>query len=405
MEAISGADVVRIGIAGPITIAPLLPYLEIEEQGRASMPEGLGGTPVVHLVIALLKKGHDVVVFTLDYDVPGVGIELKGPHLTICIGPFRRTKRARDFFAVERRYLMDRIKQETLDVVHAHWTYEYALAAIAAHSHVLCTVHDAPLRALRYSPDPYRVIRVWMAWMVARRASLLSSVSSNCAEHFRKRFFYKKIIHVIPNMISTSSIAAGMNRTRCEFPPSDAFVFLFLGTGVGKLKNGKNAIRAFQIVRKSFPNIRLVMVGDDNAPGEATEQWAENKQMHTNIEFLGRMKNEDLILFMAQHVDLLLHTSREESFGMAIVEAMATGVVVVGGEKSGAVPELLKGGAGVLANIECPAKIAEAVESLLRDQHLRATTRRNAIRRAITECSEEIVVCSYESLYAALITQ
>ena len=53
------------------------------------------------------------------------------------------------------------------DIVHAHWTYEFALGAIESRVPTVVTAHDAPLSILRLNPTPYRLARTVMAWQVA----------------------------------------------------------------------------------------------------------------------------------------------------------------------------------------------------------------------------------------------
>ena len=63
---------------------------------------------------------------------------------------------------------------------------------------------------------------------------------------------------------------------------------------------------------------------------------------------------------------LLLHTSIEESFGMALAEAMAYGVPVVAGQASGAVPWVV-GQGGLLVDVHRPEAVATAISQLLAD--------------------------------------
>src|SRR3954464_4395902 len=137
-----------IGMLGPISVDAFRDHLDRASRDR-SVAKGLGGTPVNLLSLQLLRRGWAVTIFTLD---PGVEDELllEGPGLRICVGPFRRI-RARDFFKIERRYLLRAIQRERPDILHAHWTYEYALAAQASGLPHLITAHDAPINVLRHN--------------------------------------------------------------------------------------------------------------------------------------------------------------------------------------------------------------------------------------------------------------
>jgi hypothetical protein len=101
-----------IGMLGPIVVADfkeyLHPHYRLEE-----LPKGLGGTPVNILTRELLRRGKRLTIFTLDPVVQDEVI-LEGENLRICIGPFR-PKRARDFFSIERAYLLRVIQRERPD--------------------------------------------------------------------------------------------------------------------------------------------------------------------------------------------------------------------------------------------------------------------------------------------------
>lgn len=67
--------------------------------------------------------------------------------------------------------------------------------------------------------------------------------------------------------------------------------------------------------------------------------------------------------------DILLHPSREESFGMTLIEAMAKGLPVVAGKDSGAVLWILYNGInGVLIDVNSPIGIAEGIKSIVEDK-------------------------------------
>ena len=156
----------RLGICGPLEVEPFRAWLEDPPE---HLPRGLGGTPVVDLARAALTAGWQVVLFSLDPEVQHEVI-LRGPQLKICMGPFRPRRRARDLFHAERAYLSQTVRTERPDIVHAHWTYEFALGAIESGVPAVVTAHDAPWSILRWNPTPYRLVRTIMAWQVARRA-------------------------------------------------------------------------------------------------------------------------------------------------------------------------------------------------------------------------------------------
>src|SRR5690606_5213360 len=97
---------------------------------------------------------------------------------------------------------------------------------------------------------------------------------------------------------------------------------------------------------------------------------------------------------------ILLHPALEESFGMAIVEAMSLGVSVVAGAKAGGVPWVLDDGrAGFLTDVSEPRAMTETLLVCIRDAEERARRRRNAYERVTTYFSAAAVAERYERLY------
>lgn len=352
-------------MAGPIIPGDFVDYLD--DASRAHMPPGLGGTPVNQLCIELLKRGHHLTIFTLDKTVESE-IILEGSQLRICIGPYRRRPRDRalDIFRTERHYIEYAIRREWPDIVHAHWTYEFAMGAKAAGRPIVVTAHDAPINVLRAGFDIYRIIRTGMAYTALRGVRHLAAVSPHVADHLRCWQFYKGPTTVIPNGLPQTNFdyfepARAAQKHRRGHPP----VFATVLNGWAGLKNGPAALRAFSIVRKTHPESRLLMFGSGHGPHEAAPQWARKLELDANVDFVGLLPYSDLLRRLCEEVDILVHPAREEAHSMTIIESMAMGISVIGGEHSGGVPWTLAGGmAGRLVNIENPASIAQAMLEL-----------------------------------------
>lgn len=355
----------NIGMAGPIVPGEFVDYLH--DASRERMPPGLGGTPVNQLSIELLKRGHHLTIFTLDKTVEREMI-LEGPQLRICIGPYRRRPRDRalDAFRTERHYIEHAIRRERPDIVHAHWSYEFAMGAKAAECPLVVTAHDAPINVLKAGFDIYRIIRTGMAYAALRGVRHLAAVSPHVVDHLRCWRFYNGPATIIPNGLPQANFdffepARAAQQRRRGQPP----VFATVLNGWAGLKNGPAALRAFSIVRKTLPKARLLMFGSGHGPHDAAPQWARKLELDANVDFVGQLPYSDLLRRLCEEVDVLVHPAREESHGMVLIESMAMGIPVIGGKRSGAVPwTLAEGRAGRLADIENPASIAQTMLEL-----------------------------------------
>lgn len=380
-----------LGVCAPVDTRPLAHYLDCGQDG---LPAGMGGTPVVALVRAALESGWRVIVFSLDPSITEERIAT-GPRLKICMGPYRPRHRARDLFLAERQYLAAAIAREHPDAVHAHWTYEFALGALASGLPTLVTAHDRPLRILRWDCSPYRIMRTLMAGMVARRARCLTAVSEPVAAHFRKYFHWSHALPVIPN---------GIEPEWFETPDAQdtaaGFTFAGILTGWGPLKNGRTLLEAFARVRHALPNARLLLFGQGHGGGEEAEHWARGRNLCAGVEFAGHVDQCELRARL-RSAGALVHPSREESYSMVIAEAMASGIPVIAVRGCGSVAETLDGGQdALLVDGRSPQALADGMRHMARDPALRGALAERARRAAGREFPVARVFQAYADLYA-----
>ena len=352
---------------GPITLRDFQEFLDPQLDFNA-LPKGLGGSPVNLLSRELLKRGHRMVIITVDPSVRDE-VVVTGERLKICVGP-DRPKHARDFFSEERKYLVRAIQREKPDVLHAQWTYEFALAAIASGLPYVITAHDAPINVLRRNFIPYRIARTVMAYIALWRAKRVVSVSPYVAKHLKRFAFHWRRIQVIPNGLPQELFQRWNSHRRDR----QEITFATVLNGWAGYKNGQIAVQAFAHLHEKMESARLYMFGKDHGVGEIAETWSRQRGLHWGVEFVGQVSHNELIERLRSEIDILVHPSLEESHGMALIEAMALGIPVIGGIKSGAVPWTLDGGkAGILVDVKSSQLLADAMLSLACDRHERET--------------------------------
>lgn len=386
----------RIGYAGPVAFDLLRDRLrprDREAYGGSRFPQGS------LLINALHDAGHHLEVVTLDHEQRAEGpLELEGERLRVQVLPYRERLRWVDAFRVEIGRLADALGRAGPDVIHAQWSYEYALAAMATGRPHLVTVRDwAPLIA-RMQRRPlawvYRVVRAAMNDRVLRHAQCLTVTSPYMVELVRRR--YGREPALVPNALPGEAFDDG--RTADE---ADAPVVLSISNAFDHRKNVEALLRALPAVRARVPGARLRLVGGPFAAGGPADAWSRRQGLAEGVDFVGTLAFPS-VLDELSRAAVLAHPSREESFGGTLLEAMARGTPVVAGRTSGAAPWVLDGGrAGVLTDVEDPGCIADAVTGLLLDRE-RAQRMANAGRVRARDFSLQRTAAAYEEIYRDL---
>jgi L-malate glycosyltransferase len=395
----------KIAIAGPVSTESVAHILG---RRREPLPSGYQGAPFLGtLITELLAQGHEVSAFTLDtsLDPDSAAIPFAvGDSFAIHYVPCRRhgyrfnaghVGRIIDLYGLERRRLEDAICSAAPDVIHAHWTYEFALAALSTKLPTVVTCHDVPWKVMSSKRDLYRLGKYVMARRVFAEARVLTTVSPYMAAQLKGTA--RCAIAVVPNPLPRELIENDAQSTlRPEAsPPKLAMVC----NGWSRHKNPQAAIRGFSLVRDKYPSATLTLFGADFAPGGRAQRWSTSHGLAAGIVFVGPVPYARVLKALAG-THALLHSSLEESFGMAVVEAMALGVPVVAGIESGAVPWLLNNGnAGVLTDVRNHNAIAEAAIALLDDEPWRQALADRGGVRARTLCNPAVVADAYLKIY------
>ncbi|MEE8603234.1 glycosyltransferase family 4 protein [Euzebya tangerina] len=344
----------RVGLVGPWTRGGLGPWLP----AGAPLPEGNRGLVVSLLAESLLDRGHQVTYVGLDEDVAHP-TTVSGTSLSAVLLPRRRGGRGRDAYAVERGLLRQSLAAVDVDILHVHWSYEYALASRGHPAPRLVTVHDWAPAVLWYTPDPYRLVRLGMFVGALWSRPPLTAPSPQMAR--RLRMIGMPHVAVVPNGLDTRLLGPGPR----DGPGPGRL--LAVADGFSRLKNTRALIDAMPQIRARVPAATLTLLGPQHEADGPAAAYAAARGVDRYITFLGYQPH-DRVLQLMREADVLVHPGREESFGMVLIEAMAQGTPVIGGRRSGAVPWVLRGGRmGRLADVRSAGAIAEAATELLTD--------------------------------------
>lgn len=167
----------------------------------------------------------------------------------------------------------------------------------------------------------------------------------------------------------------------------------------GRVKGFDLLLAAAALLRKEFPSLQVVLVGD--GPGRPQiEATAKKLGIDSRLRLAGTAPDTRIPMAL---MDVFAFTSRwPEGFGLALVEAMASGKPVVAA-RAGATPDIVEQGrSGLLVEPENPSAFAEAMAQLLRKPDAAAQMALAAQERARRFFSLEAQVEAIESVYLEL---
>jgi glycosyltransferase involved in cell wall biosynthesis len=116
------------------------------------------------------------------------------------------------------------------------------------------------------------------------------------------------------------------------------------------------------------PNAALVLVGDGSERARL-ERRAEALSVRHAVRFVGEVEHENTVAYL-RLAEVFVRPSRSEGLGTAFLEAMASGLPVVG-TPVGGIPDFLRDGEnGLLVKPGSAEALTEAVDRLLSDGRL-----------------------------------
>lgn len=379
----------HIGVLGPMSI-DLLPLGGAPE--LADIP-GYPAPIVSGIVRGYLEQGARVTAITTSTGLSD-SIIVRSGALTLAVVPRARARSALRMFREERQSIMRVLEQDTPDVLHAHWTYEFAAAAQDTGIPTLVTAHDDARTILRFQPTLYRLLRLLLSDRVLKMAPFVSTPSEYLAATIAPRCAGS--MAVIPNFIGEDVSL----RDSASVPRGQ--VVVTVSNGFAARKNVMAGLLAFAPSQTAQSGWEYELIGHGLGPGGEAEQWAKQRGLERGVRFRGPLAYEETLSAMTRAA-IMIHPALEESFGMTVLEAMALGTPVIGGADSGNIPALLSGGCGVLCDVRAPESIARALDDLAKRPDQRAGVATLARARAMSEYSSDRVIGRYAEALSAIL--
>ena len=175
---------------------------------------------------------------------------------------------------------------------------------------------------------------------------------------------------VIPTGIEPASFVPGDRETfRKNYNiPQDRPVLLFLGR-VAHEKNIGFLLKVLDRVRKQIPEVLFLVAGEGPAR-QSLEHEASGLGLDDNISFIGYLDRHTELNHCYRASDIFIFSSRTETQGLVLLEAMAQGIPVVSTAELGT-KDVLRDGLGVWIAKENLDDFSEKVVKMLKDADIR----------------------------------
>ncbi|HEX6124490.1 MAG TPA: glycosyltransferase family 4 protein, partial [Pyrinomonadaceae bacterium] len=163
-------------------------------------------------------------------------------------------------------------------------------------------------------------------------------------------------------------------------------------------------IRAAAIVAAQRPDVEFEIIGEDRSRSRRNER--ELRRLISEMEPSTKVVLSgwsDKIPEKLPNFDVFVSTSRTESFGAAIAEAMLCGVPVIATETEGAKEIISDPSLGRLVPVDSPRSLAAEIIELIDNEQTRAQLALNGRAHILANFSFDRMVDETERLYRRIV--
>ena len=296
-------------------------------------------TSVLMLKQGLEKLGHEVYVVTINSESFSYKEEeniLKVPGIPCGIFDYRIS-------GVYPLRALKIIKKWKLDVIHTHTEFSIGtFARLISKQYNIPLVHTYHTMYEEYiyyitkgyfSKASKKLVEYLTLFLCDKLVEELIVPTKKTYDLFKEKYKVKRDVNIIPTGIDVSRFYKEnidknkVNELRRDLKLSRFnFNILYVGR-IAKEKSIDFLINNFKDIVKKIPRAKMIIVGDGPDMKELI-QLADDKGLKKNIIFTGKVPWNEVPLYYALS-DIFVTSSRSETQGLTVIEAMAASKTVV----------------------------------------------------------------------------
>jgi N-acetyl-alpha-D-glucosaminyl L-malate synthase BshA len=357
-----------------------------------------GGSGVVatELGLELSKRGHEIHFIT--YNQP-VRLELLSNHVhyhEVNVPEYPLFHYQPYELALSSK-LVDMVKLHGIEILHVHYAIPHAYAAYMAkkmlleegiHVPIVTTLHGTDITLVGSHPFYKPAVTFSI-----NKSDAVTAVSQSLKEDTLRLFDIKNDIHVVPNFIDLNKYNHKFTDCQRGMMADDNEKIITHISNLRPVKRVQDVIKVFYGIQKKLP-AKLMFIGE-GPEKERIENQCRDLGILDKVIFFGKSNEIDKILCFS---DLFLLPSQTESFGLAALEAMASGVAVIS-SNTGGIPEVnIHGVSGFLSDVGDTDDMIKNALYILSDEERLKTFKNNARKEAL-KFDLHAIVPQYEKIY------
>ncbi|MDP3997407.1 MAG: glycosyltransferase family 4 protein [bacterium] len=244
-----------------------------------------------------------------------------------------------------------------------------------SHRHTLAFIHEVAGQCWEYNfPFPLSTIGkiAEKTWLQLYRRTPFITVSQSTKQELIDAGIPEHAISIIPESVDIAPLPSPI------FHKSDPIV-----TSLGRIapiKNIGDTIKACLLLRKTFPNIKLWIIGSGH--GRYYQDIIKMAEQHPDFITVWGYVNDTKKIELLSRSKILTSTSHKEGYGLNIIEAAACGVPSVAYNVGGLREAIINNQTGLLTDQNTPVDLARKLEKLLTNDDLYQTLARKAWQRS-----------------------